>query len=120
MVGNLREDGEMIYVVTNAHGTYEDYRTDVLFYSTDKRKANEWCELAMEHARVQDEKYTRLMRKLNDDLDETLWGKIFDSARKVKSKYDKHLDASNLGDVVYRVVALRPLPAPFAVPEDKK
>jgi L-asparaginase/Glu-tRNA(Gln) amidotransferase subunit D len=93
----------------NSHGQYEDYRTNALFYSTDKKKAKQWCKDATEHARKQDAKREKLMRKLSNDLTDEGWNKIYDASEKVKSKYDKGLSPSNLSDVTYFVIGLKEL-----------
>lgn len=101
----------MIYVVESVSGSYEDYRTIPLFYSADKKKAQKWCENALQHARAQDEKREKIMRKLSEvpEDDNDAWTKLYDRSEKIKSKYDKSLSPSNLSDVSYRVVALKEL-----------
>jgi hypothetical protein len=101
----------MIYVVERSSGNYEDYRTTSLFYSTDKKKAQLWCNEAMMHARKQDEKREKLMRKLDElsEDEQEQWNKTYDRAQNVKSKYDKTLDSSNLSDANYYVVEVKEL-----------
>jgi hypothetical protein len=99
----------VIYVVERSSGQYEDYRTQVLFYSPDKAKAEAWAKAATEHARKQDEKREKIMRRLSDlpENDTEKWHELYDKSEKVRSKYDKTLEPSSLSDANYYVLKVK-------------
>lgn len=97
----------MIYAVERSSGDYEDYRTVVLVYSRDKKKAEAWAEAATAMARKADERREKIMRKLNDELSSEEWNRLYDKSEKVRSKMDPKLSPCNLSDANYYVVAVK-------------
>lgn len=99
----------MIYVVMSAHGLYEDYRSYPLFYSPSKERAEQWCEAAQEYARKQQAKFKKIWSKIEalpaDEVDE--WNELYLRSQKIRSKYDKEIEPSFLGDVSYSVITLK-------------
>jgi len=97
----------MIYVIRSASGEYEDYRTEALFYTTNRKKAERWCEAATAHAREQHKKYEKINNQLHEASSEEEYHKIYKKLEKVKSKYDKFLHAGDLEQVTYTVLPLK-------------
>lgn len=104
----------MIYLIERCTGQYEDYRSVAVFYSTNKKLAEEWIKKARLAARSLDDRREVLMSKMRD-LDSEIegniekWHNLYDRSEKMKSKVDKGLASSDASSVAYVIVNVKEL-----------
>jgi len=99
----------MIYLVERATGQYSDYRTNPMFYTTDKKKAEAWAKAAQDEARKLYERHEKVSSKLSAELPNDEWDKLYKRAEGMKSKMDKKISASEAYDARYYVVTVKEL-----------
>jgi len=99
----------MIYVVEKSSGSYSDYRTKVMFYTTDKKKAEKFCKDAKDAAHDVYVKAQALNDKMQGPLSDEDWDRLYKRGEKLKSKFDKDLSSYEAYDVNYYVLKIKEL-----------
>jgi hypothetical protein len=98
-----------IYIIERSSGSYDDYRTEVMFYTTNKAKAEKFCKEAKIAAEEMELESQDLLDKMQDSTSDEQWLKLSKRRDNLKSKMDPELNIFHSGDVGYYVMEVEEL-----------